>query len=440
MSYLTLRRCVGAALPLLATLGVGAAQAADNIVPIEVRQLHDGHFNLAYVDVTVCNAAQQCRTVPNVLVDTGSSGLRLYREALGGLQLEAVRDDMGRRLGSAADFAVGGLWGTLHSAQVRVGQVETTQAIPIQLFDAASPSELRPASYKDDARPRFITMGNGVLGISPRRHDPQRYFALHRWGPGAVLPAWNPVDVDASRQVVNPIGHFPDPYNNGSVISLPEVDGSAGQKTAQGWLGFGIGQPTAALFPAAAHVMAHELDEQGKFAAMLGGRRVDLLAHSGSNVLMLDLEPLGLPRHERFKRFYDAAPLTPLPLAFGANEIELAHPLCIGPAANMKKAIDDGYAVLPMLAIAPIAQDAPNVLGLPFFFGRTVATGLQGAVNPFPPEPPYVGPTLSFDVEETVSLEDDSDAEPVAQEAAAKAVDAAFVPAPSPNGFIVFTN
>ena len=430
----------GVAGSLLAWLGTGAAAAADNIVPIEVHQPREGIFNLAYVDVTVCNAVPQCRTVPNVVVDTGSSGLRLHREALGGLQLEVVRDGMRRRLGSAADFAIGGLWGTLHAAQVRVGQVETTQAIPIQLFDAPSPLERRPSSYKDDARARFIRMGNGVLGISPRRHDPQRYFALRRWGPEAVLPAWKPVDVDASREVVNPIVHFPPPYDNGSVISLPEVDGSTGQKTAQGWLGFGIGQPTEALLPAAAHVMAHELDAQGKFAAMLGGRRVDLVVDSGSNVLMLDLEPLGLPRHERFKRFYDAAPLTPLPLAFGANEIELARPLCIGPAATMNKALDDGYAVLPMLAIAPIAADAPNVLGLPFFFGRTVATGLQGAVNPFPQEPPCSAPTLSFDVEETVSLEDDSDAEPVAQEAAAKAVDAAFVPAPSPNGFIAHTD
>jgi hypothetical protein len=425
---------------LLACLGAGAAAAADNIVPIEVRQLHDGMFNLAYVDVTVCNAVPQCRTVPNVVVDTGSSGLRLHREALDGLQLEPVRDGIGRRLGNAAHFASGGLWGTLHAAQLRIGQVETTRAIPIQLFDAPSPLERLPASYDDDARARFIRMGNGVLGMSPRRHDPQRYFALSRWGPKALLPAWTQVYVDASRQVVNPIIHFPEPYHNGSVISLPEVDRGAGQKTAQGWLGFGVGQPTESLFPAAARVMAHELDEQGKFAAMLGGRRVDLVVDSGSNVLMLDLEPLGLPRHERFKRFYDTAPLTPLPLAFGANEIELARPLCIGPAANMNKALEDGYAVLPMLAIAPIAADAPNVLGLPFFFGRTVATGLQGAGNPFPPEPPYVGPTLNFDGAETVSLEDDSDAEPVAQDAGAKTADAAFVPAPSPNGFIAFSD
>ena len=423
--------------PLLAVLGAGIAQAQDNIVPIEVRQLRDGQCNRVFVDVTVCNAAQQCRTVPNVNLDTGATGLHLYRKALDGLDLDAVRDAEGRALFHGSIFGLGSLWGSMHWAQVRLGQVATTGPIPIQLFDLPSPLERLPADCRhDDARQRFVKAGNGVLGISPGRYAMHGYFAVGSAGDPPCASDWVQIDVDESLKLANPIGHFPAPYDNGSVIRLPDVDWGGGHKQLQGWLGLGIGAPTESLFRVGSRKVAHELDENGEFAATIGERRLDVLVDSGSNLLVLDLDHLGFARCASIKSLYDVATLTPLTLTVrvGANEVELARPLYVGPAANVKKACGGGYGVLPMLAAAPRHEDAPHVLGLPFFYGRTVATGLQGSVNPFQDEASISHPMLSFDVEETVSLYDDEVASVDADETATPP------PRTSPHGFIVYTD
>ena len=425
MSFLSRRHCAAVVLPVVATCGGGVAQAALNIVPVDVHQLSVGdRINQLFVDVTVCNARQQCRTVPDVLVDTASPGLRLSRAALQGLDLDAVTVSDHRPLGHWMGFGSGNLWGTLHWARLRIGGVETDDAIPIELFDRAAPGESLPAGYggpdlRDDDP---SALGNGILGISARRYSPGRYFAFAGASGALAESDWDQVTVEEALQLANPIVHFPAPYNNGSVISLPEVDRSAGQKTAQGWLGFGIGQPTERLFPKGSRVITHELDRDGHFPAKLGGQGVDVMLDSGTNVTHLDLEHLGLARHKVLAHFYDPAALTPVELSVtsAGHEIKLARAVLVGPADHLAK-IYQGYAVLPMLAMWHGPQGVlsrepeDNLLGLPFFFGRAVATGLQGTVNPFAPRVPQAAPaTLPEEGRERVTH--------------------------SPNGFVAYTD
>ena len=445
-------RCAALVLPLVATWVCGVAQAAVNIVPVEVRQLYSGDAsNHLFVDVTVCNAKQQCRTVPNVLVDTGSPGLRLHRQALGGLSLDEVTILDQRPLGKWSHFGSGDLWSRVHWAQVRIGGVETTQAIPIELFDDPSPDEILPAGYGSvDLRgQRDRIPGNGILGISPRHHARTGYFVFEApWG-ATSNGRWDRVFVGEAVQVVNPIVHFPAPYDNGSVISLPEVDWRAGQDSAQGWLGFGIGLPTEMLFPHGRRVISHELDASGQFPGKLGQHQVDLMLDSGTNLLRLDLEHFGFARHGRFKDYYDPATLTPIDLSVvsAAHEIKLAQPLHIGPADSLRKTLQ-GYGVLPMLAIGPEmpnGQEPRNVLGLPFFFGRTVATGLRGAVNPYIQPPPMPAPTLAAE-ESFEVIEDYVDHAPARATAPAHGAawyaesDGFELVTHSPHGFVAYTD
>ena len=386
---------VAVVLPWLVTLGCGAVQAADNIVPVEVRQLYQGDkCNKLYVAVTVCNTAQQCRTVPDVLVDTGSPGLRLFRSALVGLELDAVTA-RGHPVANWGRFASGALWGTLHWAEVRIGGVATTAAIPIELFDEPGPGESLPSGYGSaDARSKLrMTVGNGILGISPQRFAEAGYY-LNVGSHGVRSKSdWEPVKIHDALKLANPIGHFPAPYDTGSVIRLPEVDRAGGQSTAQGWLGFGLGRPTAALFPQGGRMIVHELDQRSRFAAVVEQRAVDMMLDSGSNFLVLSLDHPGFAAHPNFARCYNPVALTPIDLRFpsAGREIELARPLLVGSADQLHKA-RQGCAVLPTIAARPRSEPgqegAPggqrtNVLGLPFFYGRSVATGLQGAVNPY---------------------------------------------------------
>ena len=473
------RRCARLALQWVAMLGAGAAHAQGNIVPIEVRQMRIGQLNQPLVDVTVCNAAQQCRIVPNVLLDTGSSGLHLARDTLAGLQLDPVLDLEGRPLAQAAYFGSGGLWGTLHSAQVRLGDVTTTQAIPIQLYDAPRLFERLPAEYrKHDARKRFLKMANGILGVSPWRYSPGDYFALRASDDIDLDSDWVSVQIDTTRQMANPIAHFPAPYNNGSVIQLPQVDWFNGQEQVQGRLGLGIGPSTEALFPPGARRISHELDPYSEFPAQLGGRSIRVLVDSGNTALSFDLEPHGIPSPAPDDPYFDPPALTPLALTVisEGKEIALSRPLYIGPSDHVLKTWSHGYAVLPMLVTKPKSKYGTQVLGLPFFYGRTVATGLHGTVNPLrgaaQAAPDNQG-SLSLD-DDGASLGDaqmhsltlDSDDGPVAAESAVQSLvavgegtgghaapelasesaelavqDAAFGgPAPSPYGFVVYTD
>ena len=449
MRFLFRWRGAALVLPLVATSVCGAAHAAVNIVPAEVRQLYSGDAsNQLFVDVTVCNAKQQCRTVPNVLVDTGSTGLRLYRGALGGLSLDEVTILGDRPLGKWSHFGSGDLWGRVHWAQVRIGGVETTEAIPIELFDVPSPGEILPAGYGSvdlRAQPDGIP-GNGILGISPRHHSRTGYFAFDRARSTTLSGRWDRVLVAESVQVVNPIVHFPPPYDNGSVIRLPEVDWREGQDSAQGWLGFGIGLPTEVLFPHGRRVIALELDADGRFPAELGAHRVDLMLDSGTNSMRLALEPFGFARHGCFKDYYDPAALTPIDLSVlsASHEIELARPLVVGPAGNLRKTAL-GYGVLPMLAAGPElpdGQEPRSMLGLPFFYGRTVATGLQGAVNPYAqPEPAPTFAEESFEiVEDYLDRAPRRAAAPMRGAAGTAAADDFEHVTKSPHGFVAFTD
>ena len=401
MRLLSKCRRAACVLPLLATLGCDAAHAADNIVPVEVRQLLQGDsFNRLFVDVMVCHDAQHCRSVPNVLVDTGSAGLRLFRPALYALSLDPVTDLVGHALGNWARFGAGDLWGTLHWAQVRIGGLATTAAIPIGLYDLPAPHERLPAGYGDRDL-RGTMLGNGILGIAPWRHSMAFHFAFVGARGAASAADWMPVQVERSQALANPIGYFPEPYDNGSVISLPEVDWFQGQSRVQGWLGFGLGPPTDMLFPRGHRVIVHELDDHGQFRATVGDRPIDLMLDSGSNMLSLDLEALGVARHPWFPGLYEAATLTPIDMAVqcAEQEIKLVQRLYVGSADNLGHTLR-GHAVLPMVAAWPVQQagkEAKNLLGLPFFYGRSVATGLEGAINPYLEPAPASVPRLTGD-------------------------------------------
>ena len=471
MSVLSMSRSF-VVVPLAATLGAAntyaaaTPQLAGNIVPVEVRQVAPMQYNKLFVDVTVCNASRQCRTVPDVLVDTGSVGLRLLRGALDGLELAPVTDPRGRPLSNWSSFGSGDLWGTMHLAQVRLGEVSTTRAIPIEVYDLPGRREKLPDGYADvDTRPEIARMGNGILGISPHRHFPKGYYVK---GAKTQMPGasrWLAVQVDATRQLTNPIARFPSPYDNGSVISLPEVDWTAGATRVQGWLGLGIGAATEALFPHGARIVSHDLDDNGQFAAAIGARRFPVLVDSGTNALSLDLSHLGVSRHARYASYYDAVAPTPIELAVrsGDDEVKLARPLYVGPTVKYLKA-HSTHGALPMVVGWDDGQRSLSVLGLPFFYGRTVATGLRGTVNPFPQGAPAAATAAPDDDADGFEIIDDefasvdaaapgwmivddyveraaNRATATTTNAAPRAVDGAFeLLSNSPHGFIAYTD
>src|SRR5690606_14915256 len=107
-----------------------------------------------------------CQTVDNVLVDTGSHGLRLMASALdGGAPLTAIAS-AGQTLVECAQFADGFTWGPVRRADVRLAG-ELAANVPVQVIgDSNFPGVPTACQSTGDNTSPVQTFGaNGVLGI-----------------------------------------------------------------------------------------------------------------------------------------------------------------------------------------------------------------------------------------------------------------------------------
>ena len=95
-----------------------------------------GAINHPYVTVKVCAAGSQtqCVNIDHVLLDTGSSGLRLVRSVLaaGAVTLSTAADAQGHAIEECVTFGGGQTWGPVAFADVTLaGEVATK--LPVQV-------------------------------------------------------------------------------------------------------------------------------------------------------------------------------------------------------------------------------------------------------------------------------------------------------------------
>ncbi len=143
-------------------------QPADepNVIPLVMRTPHGG-FNRMVVSVTVCEpGTDRCATIDDVMVDTGSTGLRLEASAVPAwLSLPPVLGPGSRSLAECLRFVHDTAWGPLVRADVRLGGL-TARQLPLQIIDDADGPQ--PAACpRSDVRPT----SNGTLGIGQHLFD-----------------------------------------------------------------------------------------------------------------------------------------------------------------------------------------------------------------------------------------------------------------------------
>src|SRR5690606_21145320 len=96
---------------------------SDNEHPIAVTGGPINNVNLLLTSVTICTpgSSSQCQTIPDVLVDTGSFGLRIMASALNGDATPTiVRNNANVPLFECARFADGLTWGAIERVDVRM--------------------------------------------------------------------------------------------------------------------------------------------------------------------------------------------------------------------------------------------------------------------------------------------------------------------------------
>jgi hypothetical protein len=228
----------------------------------------------AFASATVCapGSTSNCVTINNLLVDTGSTGLRVFESEVASLNLPAVNASNGSAAYDCVSFVDGSfLWGPVEQADVSLG-AKTAGSAPIHVISSSTTSI--PTSCSNGSTQNQNTAAllgaNGILGVGVEPTDcfyqgasacdpafglsSPPFPAYYTCSRGACGPAF----VGVSSQVVNPVALF-STDNNGVIVELPSVSGSAPSVT--GSLIFGIGTQSNNQLPSTATVFTLACDD-----------------------------------------------------------------------------------------------------------------------------------------------------------------------------------
>jgi hypothetical protein len=385
------------------------------------------YYNGLFTTVTVClpNTAD-CQIIPDVLVDTGSVGLRVLNSVLTTVpatELGTEKDSAGDQIQECVQFRdTSYVWGPVLIADVRVGG-ELASAVPIQVIGDNTYGVPEAGCLNMGPGPNLDTVAalgaNGILGVGTFVQD----CGLDCSG-GQTFPAYpyyvcpnnvcQTAYVPLVQQVANPVAFFATD-NNGVEIFLPSIP-SAGAATlpyfppleayssatqssfvSAGLLIFGVGTESNNALPSGATIYA--TDSSGDFSKVVfngvsytsGAAFADRFTHTaggfpdtGSNALFVsDQNNLDIADCAD-NPYYCPNSTYSLPLTtYGANGTSKAVTLSIANADQLFEN-NPGFAAFNNLGAASgtgVATDYFD-LGLPFFFGRTVFVGIAGTTVP----------------------------------------------------------
>lgn len=330
----------------------------------------NGYINEPCVNVTICTPGTQiCQTIPNILLDTGSYGLRLFGSLIH-VQLPQIDS-----LYECSQFADGSSdWGPVKYADVQLAGL-TALRVPIQVIDKTIPTTIPTGCTNPDDSPSASGF-NGILGVglfdvdcnSPNcPADVGLYYTCNSSGCSSQP------SVPAAKQVTNPVALLPSD-NNGVVLQLPSVV-TGGSGGIAGQLILGIGTRANNTVSASA-VTYFPADQNGNFKTTFDSQVLtSSFIDSGSNGLFFPA-PSGLTECEATSNangFYCPANATSY-MATQQGATGTATQSITFSITNASSFVNSGYSVASALG-----GTFTGVFdwGLPFFLGRSIYVGID---------------------------------------------------------------
>jgi hypothetical protein len=358
---------------------VGPPVAGNNVVSVTVSGSlcsgSTGNVNKPCVSVTVCTpGTTNCQTINDILMDTGSYGLRIFSQALS-VPLSPVSNSSG----SIAECVVFGdgsaLWGPVQMASVVLGNEPAVQ-IPIQVADVTFGSLPDVCKNASDGPSNTTTQYNGILGVGLLAQDcgiscvnsanVGMYYACS----GTTCNGGTTVPL--ASQVINPVAALP-VDNNGVLVQLPAVPGGIAS-SASGSLIFGIGTQSNNI---PSGVTAYGADKVAEFTTTFNGTQYASFLDTGSNGLFFPAPASLLPACPSPNGPWYCPPAT---TGFTATNTSAGGSpsgivsFLIGNAASLFSTQNEVFSELG----GNIAGESGFDWGLPFFFGRSVFVGING--------------------------------------------------------------
>ena len=378
--------------------GGGASNSVDltvsglkNVLSLDVNLGVNGDYdNGLFASVEVCEpgSSTNCTTVPNVLVDTGSTGLRLLSGAVSQLSLPAVTDAGSNDVQECIQFiSLAYIWGPVVQADIHLAG-ESASSASIHIISESPQYPVPPSCLSlgtngaVDYNSVSALGANGILGVANLQQDCGSGCAAASNGipmyyscPSGNCQITSVPAASTKGQVWNPVALFASD-NNGVLVTLPSV-AAGGAATASGSLIFGIGtQSNNALGSAQVYAVTQDL----YFTTTYNGTQyTDSFIDSGSNALyFLDSATLGHIECSDNPGWYCPASTLNLTVTnAGTNGTSGSVSFSI---ENADTLFDTRYA-----AFNDLGGDSGNSpasdyfdFGVPFFFGRNVFVGIGG--------------------------------------------------------------
>ena len=356
--------------------------AASNVVSVVV----DGgptpsapNANTLYTSVTLCvpGSTTQCQTIDHIQVDTGSYGLRVLAEVLT-LALPVSTASNGNSLLECTGFVAGYSWGPIATADLQVAG-EKASSVAVQVIGdksfSAVPDACASTGSAEDTVGQFGA--NGIIGIGALAQDCGtgcvtdpgygQYYACTAGGDCVG------VEVPLPAQVQNPVTLFP-VDNNGTIIVLPSVS-APGAATLTGSLIFGI--DTATNNVSGTQTILTLDPVSGDFTTLFNGQNLTAsFFDTGTNGIFFN--DSSIPECTTDPGFYcPAATQSFSATVTGQNGVSTTESFSVANAQTLTTN-DPTYTVLPQLAGVYSSSSDTFDWGLPFFYGRRVATAIEG--------------------------------------------------------------
>jgi Protein of unknown function (DUF3443) len=346
--------------------------------------------NGAFTSVTLCQpGTSTCQTVDGILIDTGSSGLRVLASALTGTFPNVTIS--GNNAYDCVNFIDGTyLWGPMVQADIEMAGEKASSA-SVQLIENPAftiPSSCSNGGVNEDTQSALGA--NGILGVGQEPTDcfidgvspclstvssspPPVYYTCGT--AGNCQASFVPI----AQQLINPVVGF-STDNNGVIIELQSVSDAAA--TATGSMVFGIGtESNNALGSATVFTVNSTNDDitTNFNNVSLSGSFID----SGSNGLFFQdaiTECSG-------GAFY--CPSSTLNLSaqnVGANNAQKTIDFSVDSAIETASGDAAFNNLAGPIATGTCSPSNPNACtfdwGLPFFYGRNVFVSIDGQAMP----------------------------------------------------------
>ena len=347
---------------------------ADNVLPISVNGSFcsvNSYLNKPCLSVTVCTpGTSACQTINDILLDTGSFGLRIFSQAL---SISLLQETIGSgSLAECVQFGDGSSeWGPVKMASVILGN-EPAVEVPIHVVDSTFGT--LPVACRN-AEPSPSSSGfNGILGVGLFIQDCGSTCAnivrngMYYSCSGANCAETN---VPLSNQVQNPVALLPQD-NNGVIIRLPSVP-LGGLPFVNGSLVLGIGTQ---FNNTPSGITTYKANQSAEFITNFNGIPYQSFIDTGSNGLFFVspltglLPPCRSPNSDWFCPSAETS-LTAINMGASGSSSGLVS-FFIGNLVSLTNSSNRVFSEIGGSSAGSFDW------GLPFYFGRDIFVGFEG--------------------------------------------------------------